>query len=151
MDEAQRPALLCISTYEKGQAFLEEAARLGFAVTLLTVGKLREADWPRAALVSIETMEEELAPEAVLPHAVRLARHRRFARVVALDEFDLDTAALVREHLRLPGMGRSATRPFRDKLAMRDTAARAGVAVPAFCGVANHDALWEFLQATEGP
>ena len=151
MDEEQRPALLCISTYEKGQAFLEEAARLGFAVTLLTVGKLREADWPRASLVAIETMDEELAPEAVLPHAVRLAEHRRFARVVALDEFDLDTAALVREHLRLPGMGRSATRPFRDKLAMRDTAARAGVALPAFCGVANHDALWEFLQANEGP
>ncbi len=149
--KAGRPELLCISTYEKGQAFLREAARLGFAVTLLTVGKLREADWPHEALTALETMDEELAPEAVLPHAARLARHRRFARVVALDEFDLDTAALVREHLRLPGMGRTATRPFRDKLAMRDTAARAGVRVPDFCGVANHDMLREFLGRTRGP
>ena len=146
-----RPGLLCVSTYEKGQAFLSEAARLGFAVTLLTVDQLRDADWPRDALVDLATMPELLAPEAALPHAVRLARHRRFKRVVALDEFDLDTAALIREHLRLPGMARTATRPFRDKLAMRDTAARAGVAVPEFSGVANHDALWEFLKRTQGP
>lgn len=149
--EKQKPELLCISTYEKGQAFLREAARLGFAVTLLTVGKLRDADWPRDALHAIETMDEELAPEAVLLHAVRVARHRRFVRVVALDEFDLDAAALVREHLRLPGTTRTETRPFRDKLAMRDTAERGGVPVPAFCGVANHDALWQFLQSTKGP
>ena len=73
------------------------------------------------------------------------------ARGVALDEFDLDTAALAREHLRLPGLSRTATRPFRDKLAMREAAADAGVAVPEFSGVANHDALWEFLQRTQGP
>lgn len=76
MSEGVRPELLCISTYEKGQAFLEEADRLGFAVTLLTVDSLRDADWPRDSLQSIETMAEQLAPEAVLPHAVRLARHR---------------------------------------------------------------------------
>ena len=145
------PELLCISTYEKGQALLREAARLGCAVTLLTVEKLRDADWPHESLAAFETMPEELAPEAVLPYVARLAKHRRFLRVVALDEFDLDTAALVREHLRLPGMGRSATRPFRDKLAMRETAQRAGVAVPEFSGVTNHDELWAFLQNTQGP
>ncbi|MGI4829585.1 MAG: ATP-grasp domain-containing protein [Janthinobacterium lividum] len=150
-DGTQRPELLCISTYEKGQAFLEEASRLGCSVTLLTVDKLRDADWPREAIAHLETMPEELAPEAVLPYITRLAKHRDFARIVALDEFDLDTGALAREHLRLPGMGRTATRPFRDKLAMRETAARAGVAVPEFSGVANHDELWAFLQRTQGP
>ena len=154
MEEAEgahRPELLCISTYEKGQAFLEEAARLGCSVTLLTVESLRGADWPRQALTYLETMPEDLAPEAVLPYITRLAKHRAFARIVALDEFDLDTGALAREHLRLPGMGRTPTRPFRDKLAMRETAARAGVAVPQFSGVANHEALWAFLQRTAGP
>ena len=150
-EAATKPELLCISTYEKGQAFLREAARLGCSVTLLTTHKLRDADWPREAIAHLETMPEELAPEAVLSHITRLATHRRFARVVALDEFDLDTAALAREHLRLPGMGRTATRPFRDKLAMRGTAARAGVAVPEFSGVANHEDLWAFLQSTKGP
>ena len=148
---AQQPELLCISTYEKGQAFLQEAAQRGCRVTLLTVDKLREADWPRDVLAGFETMPQDLPPEAVLPYIARLARHRRFARIVPLDEFDLDTAALAREHLRLPGMSRTATRPFRDKLAMREAAARGGVAVPEFSGVANHDALWEFLQSRQGP
>ncbi len=154
MDEAagsQGSELLVISTYEKGQAFLREAARLGCRVTLLTVHKLGNADWPRDILAHFETMPEGLPPEAVLPYVTRLATHRRFQRVVPLDEFDLDTAALVREHLRLPGMSRSATRPFRDKLAMRGAAQAAGVAVPAFSGVANHDDLWAFLSGTEGP
>lgn len=145
------PELLCISTYEKGQAFLREAARLDCAVTLLTVHKLRDADWPKDLLAAFETMPEELAPEAALRYVTRLARHRRFRRVVALDEFDLETAALVREHLRLPGMGRTVTAPFRDKLAMRETAQRAGVPVPEFSGVANHDDLWKFLQKSSGP
>ena len=149
--DGQRPELLCISTYEKGQAFLSEAAREGCSVTLLTTHRLAGAGWPREAIAHFQTMPEDLAPEAVLPYVTRLAKHRRFARVVALDEFDLDTAALVREHLRLPGMTRTATRPFRDKLAMRETAASGGVPVPEFCGVANHDVLWAFLQSTQGP
>jgi hypothetical protein len=148
---AQGPELLCISTYEKGQAFLKEAARLGCRVTLLTVHKLFHADWPKDVLAGFETMPEDLAPEAVLPYVTRIAKHRNFVRVVALDEFDLDTAALVREHLRLPGMGRTATRPFRDKLAMRETARNAGVPVPEFTGVVNHDELWKFLSNTQGP
>ena len=148
---AKGPELLAISTYEKGQAFLREAARLGCRVTLVTTHKLWGADWPKEVLAHFETIPEELAPEAVLPHVTRLAKHRRFERVVALDEFDLDTAALVREHLRLPGMGRSAVRPFRDKLAMRETARKAGVAVPDFSGTWNHDELWRFLSSTEGP
>ena len=90
--------LLCISTYEKGQAFLREAARLGCAVTLLTVDKLRDADWPRDMLASFETMPEGLTPEATLPFVTRLAKHRLFRRVVALDEFDIEAGALVREH-----------------------------------------------------
>ena len=148
---AQGPELLAISTYEKGQAFLREAARLGCRVTFLTVDKLRDADWPKDVLAHFETMPEDLSPEAVLPYVTRLAKRRRFERVVPLDEFDLDTAALIREHLRLPGLGRTATRPFRDKLAMRETARKAGVAVPDFSGVVNHDELWKFLSSTEGP
>ena len=145
------PQLLCLSTYEKGQAFLREAARLGCAVTLLTVDKLREADWPKEVLAAFETMPEDLQPHEVLPFVTRLAVRRRFERVVALDEFDLETAALVREHLRLPGMGQTAMRYFRDKLAMREGAARGGVPVPEFCGVANHEAVYQWLLRTPGP
>jgi biotin carboxylase len=131
MDE-QRPEILCISTYEKGQAFLREAARLGCAVTLLTVEKLAHADWPWDSLKSLQTMPSLLTAQQVLPYITRMFRHTNFRRIVALDEFDLETAALAREHLRLPGMGETATRNFRDKLAMREVADRAGVRVPEF-------------------
>jgi hypothetical protein len=144
-DRQTKPGLLCISTYEKGQAFLKEAARLGCDVKLLTVHKLAHAEWPKDVLGGFETMAEELRPDQVLPHVERMARHWSFERIVALDEFDLETAAFLREQFRLPGMGQTATRFFRDKLAMRLGAQAGGVAVPEFCSVVNHDELWRFL------
>jgi len=152
MSEARvQPGILCISTYEKGQAFLKEAARLGCLVTLLTVDKLANADWPRESLTELLTMPEGLTPGQVLNTVCYMARGRRFDRIVALDEFDLETAALLREHMRMPGMGESATRFFRDKLAMRVKAKQAGVAVPEFTGVFNYDALREFMASVPGP
>jgi biotin carboxylase len=151
MTVEQRPEILCISTYEKGQAFLREAARLGCAVTFLTVAKLAQADWPWDAITEFHTMPDLLTPQQVLPIITRLFRHKNFKRIVALDEFDLETVALAREHLRVAGMGQTATRNFRDKLAMREAADRAGVRVPGFFSVANHDELWWFMQRVPGP
>ena len=150
MDD-QRPKILCISTYEKGQAFISEAARLGCAVTLLTVDKLAHADWPWDALAAFHTMPEKLTAQEALVHVTRLVKYQDYARIVPLDEFDLETAALAREHLQLPGMGQTLTRNFRDKLAMRGAARRGGVAVPDFFSVANHHALWKFMQRTAAP
>ncbi|HEY5329597.1 MAG TPA: ATPase [Acidobacteriaceae bacterium] len=156
MNDEQRPTMFCISTYEKGQAFLREAARLGCDVVLLTVDKLRDADWPKDALAEFHTMPAADVPERQAQEQVRMiadsvARRRKIARVVALDEFDLESAASLREHLRLPGMGLTAIRFFRDKLAMRMGARAAGVAVPEFSGVFNDAALSEFMGSVEGP
>ena len=145
------PSLFCISTYEKGQAFLCEAARLGARVTLLTVNKLRDADWPKEILSEFLTMPEDMSPEQVLNTVCYLARTRRIDRIVALDEFDLEAAALLREHMRLPGLGQTVTRFFRDKLAMRTQAKSAGIAVPEFTGVFNYDDLRAFMQEVPGP
>ena len=150
-EERPQPGILCISTYEKGQAFLREAARLGCAVTLLTVDGLRDAAWPRESLAELLTMPEGMTPVQVLNTVCYLARGRKFDRIVALDEFDLEIAALLREHLRLPGMGETATRFFRDKLAMRVKAKQAGVAVPEFTGVVNYDDLRAFMASVPGP
>jgi hypothetical protein len=146
VEEQKQPGILCISTYEKGQAFLREAARLGCPVSLLTTHKLADADWPREILTGLHTMPENLRAQDALPHITRLFKYNNYSRIVALDEFDLETAALAREHLRLPGMRLTGTRYFRDKLAMREGAQRGGVAVPAFHGVANHHALWQFME-----
>lgn len=150
-DSQRKPTILCISTYEKGQLFLREVARLGCDVVLLTVDKLKDGDWPRESLNKLITMPEDMTPGQVLNTVSYMARGISFDRVVALDEFDLEVAALVREHMRLPGMGESATRFFRDKLAMRVRAQQHGVPVPEFTSVFNYDDLRSFLGSVHGP
>ena len=145
------PTILAISSYEKGQAFLRESAELGANVILLTADKLGDGDWPRESLARIETMPDEAPPSEVLRIVTGLAREQRIDRVVPLDEFDLEAAALVREHLRLPGMSQSATYFFRDKLAMRTGARAAGVRVPQFTAVHYRPDVHEFMQAVPGP
>jgi biotin carboxylase len=150
-DQQQQPTILCISTYEKGQPFLEEVARLGVNVVLLTVDKLEHADWPRSSISKLVTMPENLTPEQILNTVSYLARENRFDRIVALDEFDLEVAALLREHMRRPGMGESLTRHFRDKLAMRVRARQCGVSVPDFTAVFSYADLRHFMSHVPGP
>ena len=80
-----------------------------------------------------------------------MARGRRFDRVMALDEFDLETAAQIREHMRIPGMGVTTTAYYRDKLAMRTGAREAGFLVPEFCRVLNYDELREYMERVPAP
>jgi Phage portal protein len=149
--DQQQPTLLCISTYEKGQPFIQEVARLGVSVILLTVDKLEHADWPRDSISKLVTMPENLTPEQVLNTVSYLARENRIDRIVPLDEFDLEVAALLREHMRLPGMGETLTRHFRDKLAMRVRARQCGVPVPEFTSVFNYPDIRSFLRHVPGP
>ena len=130
---------------------MREAAQLGCNVILLTVEKLANADWPRDILSQVVLMPENLTPDQVLNTVTYLSRAHKIDRIVALDEFDLEVAALLREHMRLPGMGETATRYFRDKLAMRTGARVHGIPVPSFTGVFNHDDLRVFLQEVPGP
>ena len=148
-DPAER--LLCISSYEKGQDFMRQCAELGVRTTLLTVDRLRDADWPRECLEDIATMPDGLTCEQVLNTVSWMMRGRRFDRVVALDEFDQEIAALVREHVRMPGMGITATAFYRDKLAMRTAAREKGFAVPDFTRVVNYDELREFMSRVPSP
>jgi len=144
-------SILCVSSYEKGQEFLRACKAMGCVVYLLTVEKLRKANWPREAIDEMFFMPEDL-PINDLLHAVSYAaRTRRIDRIVALDEFDLENVASIREHLRLPGMGLTTVRYFRDKLAMRTRAREAGVLVPEFIHVLNHDDLREFMNSIPGP
>ena len=151
MSEQSPGAILCIASYEKGQAFLQQVTAQGVPVLLLTAEKLREGNWPFDILDELHTMGDEAQPAEVLRKVQYLARRTRIARVVALDEFDLEAAALVREDLRLPGMGQTTTRHFRDKLAMRFAAQRAGIAVPQFVSALNHDDLRHFTDTVPGP
>jgi biotin carboxylase len=142
---------LCIASYEKGQDFLRQCAELGVKPTLLTVDKLRDADWPREALEEVVTMPPGLTVEQILNTVSYMARSRRFDRVVALDEFDLETAAQIREHMRIRGMGVTASAYYRDKLAMRTGAQDSGFLVPPFCRVLNYDELRDYMDHVPAP
>ncbi len=150
-ENSAQPLILCITTYEKGQRFMRECANLGCRVELLTLEKHRNADWPHDALSKIHYMPDGLVPAQIIGTVTYLARSRRITRIVALDEFDMEIAATLREHLRLPGMGESATRYFRDKLAMRLRAREANLLVPEFIGVFNHDDLAHWMRETPSP
>ena len=143
--------ILCIASYEKGQDFLRQCADLGVKPTLLTVDKLRDADWPRDILGELATTPAELSREQILNTVSWMARGQRFDRVVALDEFDQETAALVREHMRLPGMNLSTANCYRDKLAMRTTARQMGFLVPEFCGIFFYDDLRAYMERVPSP
>ena len=148
-DATQR--ILCISTYEKGQDFMRQCADMGAKPTLFTVDKLHDADWPRDILEDIVLMPENLSCAQVLNTVSWMARGRRFDRVVAMDEFDQETAAAVREHWRIPGLSLTTTAFYRDKLAMRTAARAAGFQVPEFCRVLNYDELRDYMASVPAP
>ena len=142
--------ILCISSYEKGQAFMRQCAAMGCHVVLLTVEKLKDADWPRDILEDVQTMPANLPLEAILRTVTYMARGWKFDRIVALDEFDMEIVAALREHMRIPGMGRTTTAHFRDKLAMRFEAQRGGALVPEFSPVLNYDDLRVYMENVPG-
>ena len=147
----RREIILCVTFYIKGQAFMRQAAAMGCRVMLLTVDKLRNADWPFDILDEVHTMPEGLTTEQITNTVTYLMRSRKFDRIVALDEFEMQIVAHLREHLRLPGMGLTTTAYFRDKLAMRHEAKRAGILVPEFTGILNYDDLRAYMESVPAP
>src|SRR5438552_14881593 len=148
----ERPiTILCVSSYEKGQEFLRTCQAIGCRVYLLTVEKLRNADWAREAIDEMFFMPEDLPLPKLLNAVSYAARTRKIDRIVALDEFDMENVSAIREHLRIPGMGLTTVRYFRDKLAMRAAAWEAGINVPEFVHVLNHNELREFMARVPAP
>jgi len=145
------PTMLCLATFEKGEAFLRECKRQGCRVVLITVEKLRDANWPREAIDEIFYLPAAYSRDDVIKGVSYLARDLAIDRIVPLDEYDQETAAYLREHLRIPGMGDTTARYFRDKLAMRVKAQGEGILIPDFVHVLNYDRVREFMSRTEPP
>jgi biotin carboxylase len=143
--------ILCIATYEKGQEFLRECARQGHRVLLLTSDTLRDADWPRGAIEETFYVPRDIGREDLMKGISHVARTRQIDRLVPLDDFDVETAAFLREHLRIPGMGETTARYFRDKLAMRMRARNAGVLVPEFVHTVNDAHVGRFVADVAPP
>jgi biotin carboxylase len=151
MDDVARPTILCVSSYFKGNRFLRRCRRLGCRVFLLTLASLRDAPWERDQLDDVFLMPSLDDRRGVTNAVAYLMRGLKIDRLVALDEFDTELVAALREHFRLPGMGDSLVRFFRDKLAMRVQARACGLPVPEFVGVIHHDDVRRFLAEVPSP
>lgn len=151
MINSPQKTILCISSYEKGQEFIRECKRQGAYVIFLTVTALEHANWPRESIDEIYYMPDLSKADEVIRGVSFLARSRLIDRIVALDDYDVWTAANLREHLRLPGMGDTSVRYFRDKLAMRVKAQQHSILVPDFVHVLNYDKINEYMARVPPP
>ena len=146
--------ILCISSYEKGFDFMREAKDQGCRVILLTSKSLENVNWPRESIDEIfyiPDKNKDWNMQDVIYGVSYLARTEQIDRIVALDDFDVERAASVREHLRIGGMGDTTARYFRDKLAMRMRAQEMGIPVPEFLHVLNHQKINEFADTVPFP
>ena len=143
--------ILCLASDVKGQAFLRECHRLGCRVLLITRQSCEGGDWPHDALADIFYLPSLLQRDDLLKSVSYLARSQTIDRIVALDDFDVEQAALLREHLRVGGMGETTARYFRDKLAMRVRAREAGILVPEFVHALNDAAIGRYVDRVRPP
>ena len=146
---------VCISSYYKGYDFIDECKKLGIKVILITSENLKEKNWPWHAIDEVYYMPETEPFTWNLDHLVQgfqyLMKNNKIDSVVALDDFDVEKAAMIRETFRIPGMGQTTHRYFRDKLAMRQMAKDSGINIPTFTAIFNDEILHEFTQNHPAP
>lgn len=133
---------------------MRECKEQGCRVLLLTSESLKDGHWPNDSIDEffyIHDRNKEWDMKDVIYGVSYLARKEKLDRIVALDDFDVEKAAALREHLRIPGMGDTTARYFRDKLAMRIQAESRGIPVPEFLHVLNHEEINQFAKQVKFP
>jgi biotin carboxylase len=143
--------IVCIASEHKGNEFIEEAHDAGWQVTLVTRQKLLELPWSWGSINDVKGVDDNAGVMDYVRAVTNLAGTKQIDRVVGLDEFDVMTAAMTREHLNLPGMSRGQALKFRDKLTMRSIAEKAGIPCPEFVGAFNAAQITGFLADVEAP
>jgi biotin carboxylase len=143
--------VLCLSSYFKGNRFLGRCRAEGCRVVLLTVEAAAKRPWARDAIDDLLVLPKSDDRAAVIRAIERVARDRPLETFVALDDFDVELVASLREHFRVPGMGETVARLFRDKLAMRIRAEECGILIPAFTPLLPDSRVDRFLRQVPGP
>jgi len=146
-----RLTVLCVASYFKGTRFIQECHHQGCRVFLLTRPDLADQPWPRECLEEIFFLPEVVSRDEAIKAVSFLARNHELDRIVPLDDYDVELAAAMREHMRLPGMGDTTARFFRDKLAMRVQCRQVGICCPRFEHVLHHGRLHRFMEEVPGP
>jgi biotin carboxylase len=143
--------IICLATYFKGADFIRECKAHGCKVVLITKEKTLAEDWPRDSLDDLIAVPNDAGPALFIDLLAFLARKAKVDRIIALEEFDVVTAALMREHLCLPGLSSSGAKVFRDKLSMAVHARRAGINVPEFVPLVNGEEVDQYMKTVPGP
>ena len=145
---------LCISNYFKGNAFLTALKKQGNHVLLITTEQLRNKPWAFEYIDEIFYMpglDLDWDLDILLKGVGGLMKDHKIEAIVALDDYDVEKAAFLRENLRIPGMGQTTGRYFRDKLAMRMRAKDAGIRVPPFSALFNNAEINQFADTIDAP
>ncbi len=146
---------LCVSSYFKGEDFLRACKAEGNTVYLVTAEKLRNEPWPWESIDEVyyvpETDSADWNMDNLINSIAYKMRSIHFDRFVALDDFDVEKVARLREQFRVPGMGDTTSRYFRDKLAMRVKAQMEGVPVPPFSPLFNDAAVNAYADQVAPP
>ena len=145
---------VCISNYFKGSDFLIELKNLGNKVYLITSEKLRGKPWPFDHIDEVFYMagkDVDWNLDHLLQGVQNLMTKEKIDSIVALDDFDVEKAAFLRENLRIDGMGQTTGRYFRDKLAMRMRAKSCGISNPNFCSLFNDHDVNNFADTVPAP
>jgi D-alanine-D-alanine ligase-like ATP-grasp enzyme len=146
---------LCFSSYFKGEAFLSACKAAGNKVYLVTDSKLRDMPWPYKDLDDVFYLPADESGSWNQDHLANAISYKmrstKFDRFVALDDFDVERVASLRERFRIPGMGETTSRYFRDKLAMRMKAREEGIPVPDFTAIFNDTEVNEYVDRVPSP
>ena len=147
----RQPTILCLASYYKGASFLNAAKAHGARVLLLTREKNAAEPWPRESIDELFLIPDLRRRLDTIYAVSYLTRANAIDAIIPLDDYDVETAAALREHLRLPGLGETGARYFRDKLAMRTQAAAHGIPVPPFTPVFSYDRLRDYMARVPPP
>lgn len=148
MSESLR--LLIVAGAVMGRPFQKFASDQGHKVMVLTHDSLLGGAWPLKHLEEVVAVKNW--KEAELRNTVSyIAQKRKIDRIIAVSDWDVGNACMLREHLRIPGMGETTMRYFRDKLAMRLKAREGGVLVPDFVHILHHDDVYRYMQRVPAP
>lgn len=143
--------IVCLATYFKGADFIRECKDHGCHVILITKEKMLSEDWPRECLDDVIAVPNDAGPPLFIDLVAFLSRKAKPDRIIALEEFDVVTAALMREHLCIPGLSSSRAKIFRDKLSMAVYSQRGGIDVPEFVPLLNPDEVKDFMDCVPPP
>ena len=145
---------LCISNFFKGNAFLTSLKKQGNRVFLVTTEKLKEKPWAFEYIDEIFYMpgqDLEWDMDLLLKGVGGLMKENKIDAIIALDDYDVEKATFLRENFRIPGMGQTTGRYFRDKLAMRMKAREAGILVPSFSSLFHNEDINHFADTVPAP